>query len=340
MTFAVACPDKYKGTLTAAEAAAAIARGLRRGGYEEVRELPLADGGEGTLDALRAGIGGRVRRARVTGPLGAPVEAEWLVLPDGTAVVEVARAIGLQLVAGRNDALRASSKGAGELILAAAREGATRLVVAVGGVATTDGGLGAVTALGWSLARLDVTVAYDVRTRFVDAAAVYGPQKGASSAQVGLLTRRLEKVGAELAARTGVDVTGLDGSGAAGGLGGGLAALGARLRPGFDVVAEAADLERVLDGAELVVTGEGRLDATSFEGKTVSGVLDWAAELGVPRRAVVAGQVAAGLELPAGVRAWSLTERAYQGGDAFARAGLLLEEAAVELAHTDWGSTP
>jgi len=332
MAVALACPDKFRGTLTAADAAEAMARGLEQAKFDEVRRLPLADGGEGTLDTLLAARGGSRRRATVTGPLGAPVEAEWGVLPDGTAVIECARASGLALLDGPNDPLHATSRGTGELIGAAVRVGARRILVAAGGSAMTDGGLGAVDALGWSLAGLDVTVACDVEIPFVDAAARFGPQKGATPAQVALLTRRLERLAAVYRERTGADVTGLRHAGAAGGLAGGLGALGARLEPGFDVVARASGLEGALAGVDLVVTGEGRLDRSSFEGKVPGGVLEWAEADGVPHRAVIAGQVS-GFEqgeLPPEVLVLALTDRVWQAGEAFARAGTLVEEAAVE----------
>ena len=281
------CPDKFRGTLTAPEAAAAIARGLRSVGFERVRELPLADGGEGTLDALLAALGGERRVTRVTGPGGAPVEAEWGVLPDGRAVVEMARASGLSLVAGRNDPVSATTRGTGELIAAAAQAGAPEVLVGVGGSATTDGGLGAVEALGWSLPAR-VTVACDVSTAFLDAARIFAPQKGAAPDQVELLAERLAERAELYRERTGRDVRSLPGSGAAGGLAGGLAALGALLRPGFEVVAEAVGFPHALEQAELVVTGEGRLDATSLAGKVVGRVLEAAR---VPC-GVVAGQAA------------------------------------------------
>ena len=173
----------------------------------------------------------------MTGPLGDPVDAEWAVLRDGTAVIEMSTASGLALVRNRNDPLRASTRGTGELIAAAARGGARRILVGVGGSASTDGGLAAVEALGWSLAGLDVTVACDVSTVFADAARVYGPQKGATGAQVALLSRRLAQLADTFRDRTGFDVTAVEGGGAAGGLAGGLAAIGAKLEPGFDVVA-------------------------------------------------------------------------------------------------------
>jgi glycerate kinase len=335
MAVALACPDKFRGTLTAAEAAARLGRGLRTAGFGEVRELPLADGGDGTLDTLLAARGGSLRPARVTGPLGEPVDASFGLLTDGTAVVEMARASGLALVAGRNDALRATTRGTGELIAAAARAGARRIIVAVGGSATTDGGLAAVQALGWSLAGLDVTVACDVRTRFFDAPRIFGPQKGASDAQVSLLQRRLERLQQEYLDRTGVDVAALPGSGAAGGLAGGLAAIGARLEPGFEVVARAAGFEEALAGVDLVVTGEGKVDASSLDGKVVGGVLEWAAEEGVEHRGVVAGQVTPEareeLSVLGDITVLALTDRVWQAGEAFARAGMLVEESAVEL---------
>lgn len=311
-----------------------MAQGLRQAGFAQVREIPLADGGEGTLDTLLASMGGSRRSATVTGPLGEAVRAEWAVLSGGVAVVEMAQASGLALVAGRNDALRATTRGTGELIEAAARAGCRKILVGVGGSATTDGGLGAVEALGWSVKGLDVTVACDVTTTFVDAATVYGPQKGATTAQVTLLTRRLERLAEQYLVRTGVDVTMLEGSGAAGGLAGGLAAIGARLEPGFEVVAAAVGLEDALVGASLVVTGEGRLDRTSLEGKVVGGVLEWAAELGVPHRAVIAGQVSQEardeLAVLGPVDVLALTDRVWQAGEAFARAALLVQEAATE----------
>jgi len=312
-----------------------MADGLRSGGGEDVTALPLADGGEGTLDALLDAVGGSRRSTTVTGPLGDPVEAEWAMLRGGVAVVEMARASGLALVEGRNDPLRASSRGTGELIAAAARSGARRIIVGVGGSASTDGGLGAVDALGWSLPALDVTVACDVTTPFLDAARVYGPQKGASQAQIALLGRRLTRLAEHYESRTGVDVRAVEGGGAAGGLAGALAALGATLEPGFDVVAGAAGLGDALEGASIMITGEGRLDATSLAGKVVGGALEWASEHGVARRAVIAGQVVpdarATLEAQ-GVLVLALSDRVWQASETFTRAALLVSEAATEIA--------
>jgi len=320
--------------LRADEAAAAMAAGLRRAGFDDVIEVPLADGGEGTLDTLLSAMGGSRRVARVTGPLGDPLDAEWGVLPSGIAVIEMARASGLSLVSGRNDPLRASTRGTGELIAVARREGFRRVLVAVGGSATTDGGLAAVEAMRWSLQGMEITVACDVETSFLDAARLYGPQKGASDAQVALLTRRLQLVADQYRTRTGVDVRAMTGAGAAGGLAGGLAAIGAQLVPGFDAVAEAVGLEHAFDGAALVVTGEGKFDVTSLDGKVVGGVLAWAGDLQVPRVVVIAGQVTdearTALASRADVDVLALTDRVWHAGEAYSRAALLVEEAAVE----------
>jgi len=333
---ATVCPDKFRGTLTASEAAAAMARGLATAGITDVMQVPLADGGEGTIDALVAARGGAHRIVRVTGPLGDPVEAEYALLPDGTAVVEMARASGLALVGVHNDPLRASTRGTGELIAAALRAGVERVIVGVGGSASTDGGLAAVEALGWSLAGADVTVACDVTTSFVDAAATYGPQKGASSAQIALLKRRLERLAGEYEARTGIDVLSLEGAGAAGGLAGGLAAIGARLEPGFEIVAQVAGLEDAMSGAEFVITGEGKLDATSFDGKVVGGVLEWAAEEGVDHLAVITGQATEEgrdeLSVQGAIDLYVLTNRVEHAAEAYSRAAQLVEEAAEEAA--------
>jgi glycerate kinase len=281
----VVAPDKFRGTATAPEGAGALAGALRAAGHHVV-ELPMADGGEGTLDAL----GGANRRTVVTGPLGDPVEAGWR-LSGRRAVIEMARASGLELVGGAegNDAVAASTHGTGELIAAAVDLGADDVVVAVGGSATTDGGLGALRAL-YPVHRLRgvrLTVACDVALRFVDAAATFGPQKGATPAQVELLQRRLERLVQVYREEYGVDVAELEGGGAAGGLAGGLACVGGVLVPGFELVADRVGLEEALEGADLVVTGEGFLDEESFDGKVVGGVAELAAELDVPVVAVV-----------------------------------------------------
>ncbi len=233
------------------------------------------------------------RRTIVMGPLGDPVEAEWR-LSKRTAVIEMARASGLALVGGAegNDPIAASTHGTGELVAAAVESGANRVIVGVGGSATTDGGLGAIRAI-FPPARMrgvELLVACDVRTTFVDAAEVFGPQKGATPAQVELLRRRLERLAQIYVEEYGVDVRDIPGAGAAGGLAGGLAALGAELISGFDLVASETDLLDAFEGADLIVTGEGFLDAQSFEGKVVGGVVELASSVDVPV-VVVAGEV-------------------------------------------------
>jgi glycerate kinase len=295
----VVAPDKFRGTATATEAAQAMGRAASALGHNVVL-LPLADGGEGTLEAL----GGANRRAVVTNPLGDPVEAEYR-LSGGTAIIEMARASGLALVGGAegNDPIAASTHGTGELIAEAAQAGATRVVIGVGGSATTDGGLGAIRALypPEQLRGVELLVACDVDTLFVDAAEVFGPQKGASKAQVELLRRRLMRLAQVYEEQHGVQVAGLARSGAAGGLAGGLAALGATLTSGFELVADEVELDVALESADLVITGEGGLDPQSFQGKVVGGVVDMAGEFGV-KTLVVAGQVDAGFVAPVEVR--------------------------------------
>ncbi len=220
----VAAPDKFRGTATAAEVASAIAEAVEALGHT-CTTVPMADGGEGTLEVL----GGANRVTTVTGPLGRPVDASWR-LDRRSAVIEMAQASGLELAGGAegNDPIGATTSGTGELISIAVESGATRVLVGVGGSATTDGGLGALQAL-FPLQRLrgvELVVACDVRTSFVDAAAVFGPQKGASPSQVELLTRRLERLADVYVHDHGVDVRPLVGGGAAGGLAGGLAAAG------------------------------------------------------------------------------------------------------------------
>ncbi len=252
---------------------------------------PVSDGGEGFCSVL----GGRPRPVTVHGPLGELVESAWFELDGGaTAAVEMAMASGLALAGGEeaNDPMRAGTAGVGELIAAAVKAGVRRVLVGMGGSASTDGGWDCLEVLEphSRLSGVRIEVACDVRTRFIDAAAVFSPQKGATPAQVEMLTRRLERLAQLYLQRYGVDVTGMEGSGAAGGLAGGLAAIGATLTSGFDIVADRIDLADRIEGADLVITGEGLLDEQSFEGKSVGGVVELAGELGVPVL-VVAGDV-------------------------------------------------
>ena len=300
----LAAPDKFRGTATADDVAGAIAAAVEgRGG--RTRRVPLSDGGEGFLDVF----GGANRTALVTGPSGQPVEAGWRL--DGRrAVIEMARASGLVLAGGaaENDALAATTAGTGELIGAALDAGARKVIIGHGGSATTDGGLGAVKALS-PVARLrgvELVAAVDVRTAFTRAAVEFGAQKGASAHQVDLLTRRLERLVQLYRSDFGVEVDVVPGAGAAGGLAGGLMALGAEIVSGFDLIAEELDLLGAMERVDLVVTGEGFVDGASFDGKVVGGVVNLASEVGVPVL-VVAGEVFD--EIPAGVDAVSLVER-------------------------------
>ncbi|HEX2384577.1 MAG TPA: glycerate kinase [Acidimicrobiales bacterium] len=300
----VAAPDKFRSTASASDVARAIAAAAKSAGWD-CEEVPLADGGEGTLDVL----GGGNRVTLVSGPLGDPVEANWQL--DGRrAVIEMALASGLEIVGGPqgNDAVAATTYGTGELIAAALDAGARRIIVGVGGSATTDGGLGALRAI-YPLQRMraiELQVACDVRTKFVDAADLFAEQKGASSAQIALLRRRLERLAQVYLDEHGVDVRELEGSGAAGGLAGALAAVGGSLVDGFDLVADEVGLDDALEGADLIVTGEGFVDAQSFDGKVVGGVAERAAAAGVPVL-VVAGEVYD--DAGARVQAVSLVER-------------------------------
>ncbi len=229
------------------------------------------------------------------------------------AFIEMAEASGLALVGGAegNDALSANTYGTGELIALAHAEGAKEITVFVGGSATTDGGLGAQRAMPLPprLRSTTITVAVDVETHFTDAAKEFGPQKGASPAQVELLTRRLQRLADIYMEQYGVDVRILPGAGAAGGLAGGLAAVGARIASGFDVLAEAARLDEALAGVDVVVTGEGFCDANSFSGKVVGGVSRWARTADVPVLAVVGDTDLEPGEIPQHVRVNSLASR-------------------------------
>ena len=273
------CPASLKGVLSAREAAAALARGVRAAGADAI-ELPVADGGEGTGEALHAALGGEWREALVSDALGRPVGAEWLLLPDGRAVVEAAAAIGLPLLAkSERDPLVASSRGLGELVLAALREPVDGLVVGLGGSATVDGGLGLREVLRGL--PMTTTVLCDVRTELADAARLFGPQKGASAEDVEVLERRLAGM-SELA-----PYASLPGSGAAGGLGAAFAALGAELVPGAPAVLDLVGFDERLAGCDLAITGEGQVDRTTTEGKAPGVVAARCAAAGV--RCVVFG---------------------------------------------------
>jgi glycerate kinase len=281
-------PDSFKGTFRASEVAAAIGRGLERAGLMPPDLCPLADGGEGTVDALLPALGGALIGVEVRGPLGRPVRAALALLEDGSrALLEMASASGLGLVAEEErDAWAASTYGTGELIAAAVEAGAGEIVVAVGGSATTDGGAGAIEAIedhgGLHGARIRVLC--DVRTPWEQAAAVFGPQKGADAETV----RRLEARLAELGARLPRDPRGVPMTGGAGGLSGGLwAAFGADLVPGAQWVLDALDFDPRMRAARAVVTGEGKLDSQTLQGKLVGEIGTRTRQAGVPLHAIV-----------------------------------------------------
>lgn len=321
----VIAPDSFGGTLAPRQAAAAIAEGWQRARPDDDLVLvPLSDGGEGLLDAV-AGPGDTWLTTEACGPLGHPLDTGLLLRADGTAVIETALVCGLALVdPERRDPLQATTYGVGELLDAARDAGATRILVGLGGSATVDGGAGALTGLGFRLRVADgsglkiggrdlhrvaaagrgwarddwggteVVLLADVSTVLADAPARFGPQKGATPEAVELLGRGLD-AWADVAERDlagGAELRTLPGTGAAGGLGFGLAAgIGGRIVPGAATVADLVDLGGALAGADLVVTGEGRLDATTAEGKVVTEVLARASAAGVAVAAVV-GQVA------------------------------------------------
>ncbi|HSP54729.1 MAG TPA: glycerate kinase [Dehalococcoidia bacterium] len=327
----VVAPQEFKGTLTAAHAAEAIAKGVRRAVPEAtIDQAPLSDGGPGLVDAVLASRPGRRVRSRVQDPLGRPLRACWALLDEGTAVIEMAAAAGLVLLPeAERDPRITSTYGVGQLIGEAVSSGARRIVVGVGGSATNDGGAGMAAALGArlldadgnelppggaaliQLARIDISgldarlhgmeviAATDVRNPLCGpegASAVYGPQKGASPDVVRELDSALEHYSRVLARDLGVHVRDLPGAGAAGGLGSGLIAfLGADVRSGFDIVAEVTSLRERLRNADLLVTGEGRLDRQTAYGKTVARAAAMAREEGVPTL-VVAGSLGDGWE--------------------------------------------
>ncbi len=281
-------PDAFKGTLSAPRVAAAIGRGLESAGELPPDLCPVADGGEGTLAVLVSALGGRTEGATVRDPLGRPVRACFaLVHDDAVAVVEVAEASGLSRVAAaERDPLAASTYGTGELIAAAVATGAQTVLVAAGGSATTDGGFGAIEAIdrAGGLGHARLVVCCDVRTPFEEAAARFGPQKGADAAAVRALGRRLHR----LARRLPRDPRGTPMTGAAGGLAGGLwARFGAHLQPGAPLVLDTLGFDARLRAARAVIVGEGQLDRSTLEGKAAGEIATRARQIGVPAHAIV-----------------------------------------------------
>ena len=366
----VIAPDSFKECLAAEAVAEAMAVGARRAAPDaDIVTVPMADGGEGTVRALVAATGGTLHQARVCGPLGEPVDAEYGILGDGTtAVVEMAAASGLPLVPPeRRNPLQTTTVGTGELIAAALDRGASRIVLGIGGSATVDGGAGMAQALGVKLldadgasigrgggalaqlARIDLSgrdprladvaidVACDVDNPLVGphgAARVYGPQKGATPAMVEQLDASLSHLAEVIERDLGTAVRDLRGAGAAGGLGAGLVAfLGAKLLPGVSLVVDAVGLEAKLEGAALVLVGEGRLDGQTAFGKVPVGVARAAAARGIPVVAI-AGALGEGWEavLGEGVTAcFSLVPGPVPLDEAMARAGELLADAAEQV---------
>ena len=281
-------PDSFKGTFRASEVAGAIGRGLERAGLMPPDLCPVADGGEGTLDALLPALGGEIVAADAHDPLGRELTGCFALVEDGgTAIVETATASGLALLAeSERDPWVASSYGTGELIAAAVAAGAAVIIVAVGGSATMDGAAGALEAIAdaGGLGGAQLVVLCDVRTPFEQAPKVFGPQKGADEAMVKRLEKRLD----ELAGTWPRDPRGVPLTGCAGGLSGGLWAVHrAVLEPGAQWVLDALDFDRRMRASRAVVTGEGKLDEQTLEGKLVGEIGTRARQAGVPLHAIV-----------------------------------------------------
>ena len=314
----VVAPDSFKGSMSALQVCQAIKSGVIRAfPHAEIIEIPLADGGEGTLDALLTGAGGAQKTTIVRGPLGQPVEAHWGILPSGQAIIEMAQASGLNLVApAKRDALRASSYGTGQLIKTALDAGCREIILGIGGSATTDGGLGALTALGLNarddreralepggasllgLSTIDLkfldprlentnfTVLCDVTNPLhgsAGAAHIYGAQKGASSQEIALLDNALEHFANVTTDFVGHDYRSHAGAGAAGGIGFGMLAFcNTQMRSGIDVILQATRFAEKIENADLVITGEGALDNQTLNGKTIAGACRAARQSQVP----------------------------------------------------------
>jgi glycerate kinase len=316
-------PDSFKGSLTSVEVARALAAGWTRARPSDTVLLaPLADGGEGTLVAIEAAGGWVWRTARATDPIGRPIEAPWLQSTDGSrGVVELAAASGLsRLTAAERDPLGASTAGTGQVVAAAIDAGVRQITLGIGGSATNDGGAGILAALGTRiggdgeaidisgldprLGEMELRIACDVTNPLLGpagAAATYGPQKGADADQVAELDRRLARYADGLEAATGRRERETPGAGAAGGTGFGLLCLSDQfasleLVPGIEVVMDAADFDGKLRQTDVVVTGEGRIDAQTAFGKTALGVARRAAEAGVACIAVGGGVTAEGID--------------------------------------------
>ena len=320
----VLIPDSFKGTLSSEDICRIASEEILRLEPEaEICAIPVADGGEGTVDAFLAAVGGTRAEVPCTGPCGQEVMGFYGLLPDGTAVVEMAAAAGLPLAGACRDPEKTTTYGVGQLMAHALSRGAKRLVLGLGGSPTNDGGCGAAAALGAefldeegrafvptggtltqiahirmkglreTLAGAEVTVMCDIDNPLcgpAGAAAVFGPQKGADAAMVARMDAGLRHLAEMLEKDVGMEVLTLAGGGSAGGFGAGAAAFfGGQLRMGIDVVLDLTDFDRKCRGASLVITGEGHLDSQSLRGKTVVGVARRARALGVPAAALVGG---------------------------------------------------
>lgn len=284
----IAC-DSYKGCLSSSEVACAAAKGVAEVYPDcEIVRLAVADGGEGSVDALVETLGGHLECAEVSDPLGRPVKAAYGIAGD-LAIIESAAACGLTLLTKEErNPLITTTKGLGELILAAIDKGCRRFLIGLGGSATNDGGMGMISADGF-LERtrgMKFTVACDVDTPYIGAhgaSRVFGPQKGASEQDVEVLEERLRGYALKILKDTGIDVSDMAGAGAAGGLGGAFRAyLGAELKRGVDLVLDQIGFDNIIDGADLVITGEGCSDYQTLKGKTAAGVLERAKRKGIP----------------------------------------------------------
>ena len=284
----IAC-DSYKGCLSSSQVADAAAKGVTEVFPDcEITKLAVADGGEGTVEALVTTLGGHIEWTKVSDPLGRPVKAAYGIAGD-LAIIESAAACGLTLLTKEErNPLITTTKGLGELILAAIDKGCRRFLIGLGGSATNDGGMGMVGVPGFleKTRGVEFTVACDVDTPYIGkngASRVFGPQKGASAQDVEVLEERLRGYALKIMEDTGIDVSNMAGAGAAGGLGGAFRAyLGAELKRGVDLVLDQIDFDSAIVGADLVITGEGCSDYQTLKGKTAAGVLERAKRKGIP----------------------------------------------------------
>ncbi len=318
----VLIPDSFKGTMSSAEIISIMKERIEayNPGCQTV-SIPVADGGEGSVDAFLTALGGEKVRMKTKGPWNEEVDSFYGMLPDGTAVIEMAASAGLPQVGDRKDPSRTTTYGVGELILAAARSGAKKLVIGLGGSATNDAGCGAAAACGvrfldkdgrsfvpvggtlGDIASIDlsgmdgkvkdmpITAMCDIDNPFygpTGAAAIFGPQKGADEAMVADLDGKMKHLASVIEEQIGVDLQEIPGSGAAGGMGGGMKAFfGARMQMGIDAVLETTGFEKLAADADVVFTGEGKIDTQSLRGKVVIGVARKAKKMGIPVIAVV-----------------------------------------------------